>query len=295
VFDAVPGFPDSDAARISAFEDTVSELSRFEAETRAVGIAPASQRPERVRALLAEYRRRPAVRDIVSLELLRLVRDHLSWQDVLAYVDGLPGSLAQLPEVLEQQALALSGVGDIPGAIGRFEELIARYGETSDRLGMLGGRYKRLAATAESPAERRMYVSKAIDAYQRGMDVDLNDYYPASNLPPLYRERNDPGDEQRAVEAEVLTAVACRAAIANGTADEWVRPTLLANAFDRGDVAEAIRLRAQVETEGLVRWQLDSTIERLRASVAAQRDAEVRAGLEAVLEQLEALLPPAPG
>ena len=37
--------------------------------------------------------------------------------------------------------------------------------------------------------------------------------------------------------------VACRAAIANGTTDEWVRPTLLGLAFERGDVPEAIRLR----------------------------------------------------
>jgi len=33
---------------------------------------------------------------------------------------------------------------------------------------------------------------------------------------------------------------ACRRALARGTADEWVRPTLLGLAFDRGDVAEAL-------------------------------------------------------
>jgi len=290
VFDAIPGFPRAAMNRVSAFAKTVAELSQFEADTRAVRAARKPQRPARVHKLLEQYGTRPAIRDVVALELMRLVRDHLGWQELLDYIDTLPENLATLPEVLEQQALALSETGDVPGSVGRFEQLIASHGETSDRLGMLGGRYKRLARTAETPEERRMYLGKAIDAYRRGMDVDLNDFYPASNLPQLYRARNDAGDEQRAVEAEVVTAVACRAAIANGTANEWVRPTLLANAFDRGDVAEAIRLRAEVEVEGLAAWKLGSTIGNLRDSIDHHHDANVQAGLQAVLEQLEALL-----
>ena len=74
------------------------------------------------------------------------------------------------------------------------------------------------------------------------MEVDLNNYYPASNLPQLYRRRDKPGDRRLAMEAEVVTAVACRAAILNGSANEWTRSTLLANAFDRGDVDEAVRM-----------------------------------------------------
>jgi len=122
------------------------------------------------------------------------------------------------------------------------------------------------------------------------MDVDLNDFYPASNLPRLYRERNDPGDEPRAVEAEVATMLACRAAIEKGTTNEWVRPTLLGLAFDRGDIAEAVRLRPLIEDDGAETWKLDVMIGDLRTSSRNQPDPDTRAALQAVLDQLEELL-----
>ena len=290
VFDALPGFPTPDPGRIKAFADTVDELSRFEADAKAVRVAPKAEQGERVRLLVDQYRTRPAVRDAVSLELIRLIRDHLNWQDVLEYVDALPMNVAKLPFVLEQRALALSATGDIPGSIGRFEQLIADHGETSDRWGMLGGRYKRLARLADTPGERARYLDQAINAYERGMNVDLNDFYPTSNLPSLYRERGAIGDEQRAVEAEIVTAVACRAAIANETANEWVRPALLLNAFQRGAVAEAIKLHGAVESDGLSAWKVDSVIADLRATVATHDDPEIEAGLDVVLKQLESLL-----
>lgn len=290
VFDAVPEFPTPDLARVKAFEDTVAELSQFEADVKAVRATPRRERGDRVRALVEQYRRRPAVRDVVALELVRLVGDHLGWQELLDYIDTLPKNVARLPFVLEQRALALSGTGDVPGSIGRLQQLISDHGETSDRLGMLGGRYKRLARAADTPGEREEYLDRAIGAYERGMHVDLNDFYPASNLPALYRERGAIGDEQRALEAQIVTAVACRAAIANGTANEWVRPTLLLNAFHRGAVAEAIELRGAVERDGLPTWKLGTAIAELRATVAMHDDPEVKAGLSAVLTQLQALL-----
>ena len=290
VFEAVPGFPDSDSRQVSAFEDALAELSAFEADTRAVRATPKRDRPARVRALLEKYGKPQTTRGTVALELLRLVRDLLSWQDLQTYIDSLPEHVARAPYVREQYALARSGVGDIPGSIGDLEQLISDHGETSERLGLVGGRYKRLADAAGSPAERAVYLEKAIAAYQRGMEVDLNDYYPASNLPQLYRQRDKLGDRQLAMEAEVVTAVACRAAILNGSANEWTRSTLLANAFDRGDVDEAVRMGAEVEAEGLPGWQLESTISNLKTSLAHQVDGNLVAALRLVIERLEQAL-----
>jgi hypothetical protein len=122
--------------------------------------------------------------------------------------------------------------------------------------------------TSESPAERAGYLEKAIAAYHRGMEVDLNDYYPASNLPQLYRQRNKPGDRQLAMEAEVLTAVPCRAAILNGSANARTRSTLLANAFDRGDVDEAVHMAVEVEPKDC---RAGSSSRRSRTSRPASR------------------------
>jgi hypothetical protein len=291
VFAAVPGFPEApELDRLTAFQAAVAELSEFNADVRGIRDAPEDERRGRVQALLDHHGGRRVVRESVVLELLRLVRDDLGWAAVLDYIQQLPESLARHPTVLEQQALALSGTGDAAGAAGRLSELIAAQGETPERCGLLGGRYKALYRAAESKKDKRRYLSKAIDAYRRGMVLDLNAYYAASNLPGLYRERGEPGDEQLADEAAGAAALACKAAIAKGTADEWARPTLLGLAFYRADVPEAIRLRAEIEREGPDRWKLDTTLKDLRATVGSTTDEETRAGLQAVLDQLTELL-----
>lgn len=297
VFDAVPGYPhEPQLDRVSAFQNAVAELSAFEADVRAVKIAPTKDRRDRVEQLVGKHGQRSAVRQSVVLELIRLLRDNVGWQDVLDYIATLPQEIARHPLVLEQRLLAVSGTGDLVGAAAQLDALIAREGETSERRGILGGRYRRLAnAPGLTAAERGRYLNLAIENYERGMTLDLNDYYPSSNLPRLYRARRGAGDEQRAVEAEVATALACRARLELGRADEWVRPTLLGNAFDRGDVAEAIRLRPLVEQEGPDAWKLSVTIETLEASAEQQQDEQARTALTEVLAELKKLLAPQSG
>ena len=96
----------------TAFADAMAELSEFEADIRAVRAAPETQRADRVRALLRAYGERPAVRDLVWLELLPLVRDNLGFAGAARLHRRLPANVAQHPLVLEQHALALSKTGD---------------------------------------------------------------------------------------------------------------------------------------------------------------------------------------
>ena len=95
------------------------------------------------------------------------------------------------------------------------------------------------------------------------MTADLNDYYPASNLPRLYRKRGREGDEKLAGDAEVVTMAACQRALARKTADEWVRSTLLGLAFDRADVAKAQQLLTEVAAEGPAVWKITDHPQRL--------------------------------
>ena len=62
----------------------------------------------------------------------------------------------------------------------------------------MGGRYKELYRRATTESERARYLELAIDAYEHGMLLDLNSYYNASNLARLYRNRGEPGDDERA-------------------------------------------------------------------------------------------------
>ena len=137
------------------------------------------------------------------------------------------------PEVRELLALAQSETGDVVQAIAALETLIDTLGPTSERLGLLGGRYKRRLRSA-SETERLTWLNKSIDAYERGMDLDLNEYYCSSNLPRLYRTRKRKGDEERAQNLLKLVILACDRAKRRGVSDEWLRPTLLGRLRRRG-------------------------------------------------------------
>ena len=70
--------------------------------------------------------------------------------------------------------------------------------DLSERQGLIGGRYKRLYREAKIEADRARYLKKAIENYERGMTLDLNDYYPSSNLPALYLTWGRRGDTEGA-------------------------------------------------------------------------------------------------
>ena len=290
VFAAVPGFPDDiDPARLSAFETFVAELSAFQAAARAAREAPKAERRARVEELVARHGGSGPVLESVALELLRLLRDLVGWKEMADYAATLPDHVQRHPLVKEQQYLAMAKTGDV-AAVGLLEQLILDLGETSERRGLLGGRYKTLCAEATSPAEKARYLDKAIEQYHLGMQADLNDYYPASNLPRLYRQRNEGDDEQKAAEAATITLAACRRAMARAADDGWVRPTLLGMAFYAGNVAEARRLLPEIRKAGPAAWQLKTTIADLQLSVEQQADSEGKAGLAEILAKLEALL-----
>ena len=295
VFESMPGYPgDPDPQRLSALADLADELMAFDADVREAYLAPETERRARALDVLARHGHKPAVREADALLLLRMLRDLVSWDAVLEFIGTLPAHFARQAQVMELEYLAIAKTG-APGAaikaVARLETLIATYGETSERLGLLGGRYKQLASEASDEAERRRYLDRAISSYERGMMADLNDYYPTSNLPRLYRRRDNEGDDALAAEAQVITMAACRRALARQTADEWVRPTLLGLAFDRGDVAEAQRLLSEVATEGPAAWKIEITLADLQGSVDDHADEKVRRQLNGVLTALTELLP----
>jgi hypothetical protein len=291
VFSAVPGYPEArDPEQFVAFADLADDLMAFDADVRAAYLAPRHEQRFRAEAVLARHGHKHVVRQADALLLLRLLRDLVGWQAVLDYSAGLPAEVAGHPLVLEQRCLALAKIGDPVVAIAQLETLLRRYGETPERLGLLGGRYKQLYREARDATQRRRFLDLAVDAYERGMLADLNDYYPTSNLPLLYRLRGDEGDDARADDAEVVALAACRRALARGAADEWVRPTMLALAFHRGDVTEAQGLADAVAVEGASTWRLGTTVQDLRDQVAGRDDGEVARGLGAVLTRLEGLL-----
>jgi hypothetical protein len=294
VWASVPGFPSPDLSKLSAFEEYAAQLSNFDADVQGARSAPSEETAKRALAVLDKYGQRKVITESVVLALIRLVRDKVGWPRVLEYVATLPPHVAGHPLVVEQRCLALAKAGDPATAVGQLEQLIKWAGRTPERMGLLGGRYKELRKRATTEADKRRYLSSAIDSYQAGMDLDLNEYYCASNLPRLYRARANPGDERLASEAAMVTLKACRRGMSLNTADEWARSTLLGMAFDRADLGEAERICGEIEGEGPGPWQLESTLNDVRGSVALIEDEGLKEKFDALLVRLEALLPPPP-
>jgi tetratricopeptide (TPR) repeat protein len=290
VHQSIKGYPyNVDEAAASSMKDTMLELAAFQGEIRAVRAVPRAGRMERAKQLLTKYWT-PPVTASTAIALLLLMKDSAEtgddWTWVTDFIGKLPADIADLEEVRELDALAVSNAGKPVDAIAKLEALIVTSGPTPERLGLLGGRYKRLYARAATTAEKLLSLNKSIDAYEKGMELDLNEYYCSSNLPRLYKVRMRKGDVEKAQSVLQIVIAACKRAKNRGLADEWLRPTLLGAAFDAGDCDEAEELAAEVAAEGAARWKLDSTLNDLRASVAQVTDKDCRDRLTAVLDSL---------
>jgi len=202
------------------------------------------------------------------------------------------GRIKEIPIVREQRALVLGKTGQELKAISELETLIRLEGDSSERSGLLGGRYKALYEGAADARSKSLYLNKTIGSYERGMMLDLNDYYPSSNLPRLYRERKRSGDETKAIMAANLALMACNRSRKRNPDDPWALPTLLGAAFDAGDVPTARKLLDQFQQASVAPFPIDSTIPDLRRSLALLTDTEVSCGLASILAEFQRLLDP---
>lgn len=267
VFETVDGYTTDHRAGVTEFEQLVDTLSGFQKDVaRIKATADREQRSALTRQLLREYGQQKAVQETVAIQIVELVRDHVGPAATLKYITTLDDDVRNHTSIIEQQQIALSNSDDLEGAAATLELLIERVGPTSDRCGILGGRYKKLMNLSSGTA-RRAYLAKAIKAYEQGMTEDLNDYYPSCNLPRLYRRRNKPGDEDRAVAVAFVVDAACRRAIARHPTDLWPRLTLLGAAFDRGDPDEARALAQDIDERAPADFPLGTTVADLQISV----------------------------
>ncbi len=288
-------------ARRGVFREFAERLSGFQASVRAARITVDSEaRKAKVDHLRKSLPGSALEIGDVAIEMLLLVRDELGWQETLDFVGSLPKAVAKIPLVQEQRLLALANLGQPEEAIASLDELMSLHGETPERLGLIGGRYKRLwraarDASVEAGEERasrkeRRHLKRAIDYYTRGMELDYNQFYCSSNIAQLLLARGEEGDAERAVIVDHFVVAVCERAIARGEDDEWTRPTLLGAAFRSRDVSKARELAKRIDEEGVDAWRLDSTIVDLEDAVHLAAGTPEGQALQRVCEDLTALL-----
>jgi tetratricopeptide (TPR) repeat protein len=290
--ESIPGFPlNVDEGAASSMRAQMAEMAAFQGSVRAVRALPRDQRMQQAQDLVAIHGT-PPMTPLVAIALLRLLQDSTNtandWTIVLGFIEKLDKDLAETAEVQEHLAFALANAGRPAESIAALEALIDLAGPTPERLGLLGGRFKRQMKSAKTSQDVLINLNKAIACYERGMELDLNEYYCSSNLPRLYRQRKRKGDDARADTVLKLVIAACERAKRRGTADEWLRPTLLGAAFDAGDVDKTEELADEVAAEGATQWKLESTLHDLEVSAHQVVDAEQRTRLDTVIARLRA-------
>jgi len=224
--------------------------------------------------------------------LLLLIRDYAEWSDLVTLLDRLPDSVRELPLVREQRALAISKKGSDPDAIAALTTLIQDAGDSAERRGLLGGRYKAMYRTAIDEgheAEAKQYLTKAIENYTTGMYLDLNEFYCSSNLPRLLRTRGRQSDAKLATTATEVTRAACERRERIDPDDVWLGQTLLGQAADAADLEKATELVERIEGNTAPPWQLDTTNIDLQMSIGLIKDDTVRAEFRALVERLRAI------
>jgi len=282
----------------SVFREQLETISDFQADVRAVRLMPSPEgRRERVAALVQQCAGPSLAIPEVAFELLTLSRDNLSWEEMLTFVAKLPIYLQKHNFTREQTLLAKSKLGDHQSAIAGLEELIRLQGETPERRGLIGGRYKKLwrdarkkRGEAEPDLLERGYLDKAIKNYRIGMGLDLNESFCVCNLPGLLRARSGSGDQDEAAFLDRLTVLATQRKIERGEDDGWARSTLLGAAFRVANVPEVAWLALEVAQEGAAAWQLVSTMNDINDSIDSLPESETRQQLSKYRDQLATLV-----
>jgi hypothetical protein len=288
---------DAGGVRELEFREQSEAVSGFQARMRTARLGPKTTRAAAVNSIVADVGAATLTIPEIASELIMLVRDEVGWSAVLDFVRTLPDSTRRLAVVQEQELLALAEAGHPLDAIGRLETLIAQQGDSPEREGIIGGRYKRLwraekeereaRGEKEPSREERGYLNQAIEHYTRGMELDYNRYYCSGNLGQLLRARGKSGDAERATAIDWFVLAACDRAHKRGEFDEWLRPTLLCAAFRARDAEKAGELAEQVEEEGGASWKLDTLLADLKLSVDQAAGDDKQNSLRAIYERLE--------
>jgi hypothetical protein len=293
--EAIKGYPDKvDESTASTMKGVMAAMAALQGEICAARALPPALRMARAKELVAQYWE-PRVTPPTALALVLLMKETAQspddWIWITDFVGRLPADVAEQEEVRELNAFAMSNSGRPMEAIANLEALIAQSGPTPERLAMLGSRYKHLYARAATQMEQMQYLAKSIDVYERGMELDLNQYYCSSNLPRLYKARNRKGDDERALSTSKIVIAACERAKKLGVADEWLHPTLLTAAFDVGDADTAEKVAEEVAAIGHSLWAIRSTLRDLETSMAQVENKQLRDRLTAILGDLKSAIP----
>lgn len=194
-------------------------------------------------------------------ELFDLVRDVLGWKSLVDFYNRLGDTDRKPVYFKEQTALAKSRLGQFIEATAEIEKLVEEYGRTIERCQLLGQFYRQQYYAEENNARKKRNLNTAINHYETGLYLDLNDYVCAQNLLLLYSLRNNDGDAEKARETAAHILRACDHKEAIQSSDKLIDAARLSVAFFRCDENAARELADKASQHDLSNWETSLFIE----------------------------------
>lgn len=285
VFQSVQGYPENqNIDKASSFKSYTNKYLTFQSDLEELRLyKKKDEKEEKLKVFISNYKSLIENKSSVGKNLLELIRDEFGWTKVLRYINTMPVEFQNDEYVKEQKFLAIGKTDNPEKAIANLQILIKNYGESSERYGLIGGRYKEMHKNSGDISD----LNNAIKYYRKGMECDLNDFFPSCNLPHLYLKRNRPKDKEKANQAAVIARLACERAKNLNSTNKWVRPTLLLMAFIEGNAEAAENLVEEIEEENnITAWVLDTTIADLKSSIELHEDQAIKQSLLDILNQI---------
>jgi tetratricopeptide (TPR) repeat protein len=286
---ALTQISDRDVSDTKHLKEISTVLFDFQTDLRAATLKAA----DGIKAPLRSFLDRDNLGQFPNYALVELVdafRDKLNWGELKALIDRLPDNVSEEPFFREQRALAVGKQGNLHEAVAVLENVAEKFGDTPERLGTIGGRYRELARDEGNREKKRRHLKKAIDAYRRGMQLDLNQYYCGHKLLVALVERGRRGDADEAKEYAAGVLAACERALELEHSDRWLNSALLVHAFFSQDSKRAAELAETILDEGWANWKLVSLALDLD-SLLRNMDGEANEALQETLDEIRASLP----
>jgi hypothetical protein len=224
------------------------------------------------------------------VDLIKSYRDASAWDDLIRAADNLPSEVARTPDIIQMLALALNRrgrTGDRERGIGLMQGLIGETGGDAESYGILGRIYKNEYDRQRQSGDQTAALNSldaAIAAYRKGFEVEPSDYYPGLNAITLLLSR---GDQQARAQAEAMVPrvrEALRLQTADGPDGYWDLAAELKLAVAGRDWADADHIARKLAATSEAPWQLESTIQQLRALATSSIGEEER--IESLATQL---------
>ena len=251
----------------SQLEEARDAAIKFQTDVRACKMKTNAWEAKRaVLQMLKEYNTH-FLPSYATRELFELIRDVLGWQALIDFYAKLGDESRKLPFFREQIALAKCKTGDTAQAISEVETLIEQHGQTGERSRLLGWFYKHRYFELDSGRKKQLALKAAIQHYEKGFKLDLNDYGCARNLLVLYPLRNQDGDADAAANMAAHILYVCDHKELLNTHDKWVPAARLLVAFHAQNIYQARSLADSVALAGLANWELALCIEFLELLV----------------------------